>query len=148
MSKAKKTPNYKLRLWLLQVGSFLISIAPLVICLICNWDKYTGTPDKTVKLCLGGLLGVLFIALKSVGKLKIPSAIIGYGVVFVMSYLLSTILEDLMLLSGMALLGELLTVIFFNTAIKRTKENILVGKTADATSAQVEEVLKKYVGRV
>ncbi len=48
MSKAKKTPNYKLRLWLLQVGSFLVSIAPLVICLICNWDKYTGTPDKTV----------------------------------------------------------------------------------------------------
>lgn len=148
MSKTKKTPNYKLRLFFLQVGSFLVSIAPLAVCLIHNWDKYTGTPDKTVKLCFGGLIAVLFIALKAVGKLKIPSPIVGYGIVFVMSYLLAAILDDLMLLSGAALLGELLVVIFFNKAIKTAKENILVGKTADATSDKVEEVIKKYMGRV
>ena len=148
MSQTKKTPNYRLRLLLLQLGSFIVSAAPLAICLICNWDKYTGTPDKTVKLCFGGLLGILFIALMAVGRLKIPSAIVGYGIVFIMSYLLSSILSDLMLLSGMALLGELMVVLFFNKAIKATRENILVSKTADATSAQVEEVLKKYVGRV
>lgn len=148
MSKAKKAPNYKLRLFFLQVGSFIVSIAPLAICLIHNWDRYTGTPDKTVKLCFGGLLAVLFIALKAVGKLKIPSAIVGYGIVFVMSYLLAAILNDLMTLSGAALLGELLVVIFFNKAIKNAKENIIVSKTADATSAQVEEVMKKYMSRV
>ena len=82
------------------------------------------------------------------GKLKIPSAIVGYGIVFVMSYLLAAILNDLMTLSGAALLGELLVVIFFNKAIKNAKENIIVSKTADATSAQVEEVMKKYMGRV
>lgn len=148
MSKNDKTPNYKLRLWFLQVASFIVSAAPLTVCIILNWDKYTGTPDQTVKLCFGGALGALLIALKAVGKLKIPSALACYGVVFIMAYLLDKILTDLMLLSGMALLGELLVVVFFNKAIKNAKEQILVSKTADATTSQVEEVLKKYVGRV
>ena len=135
-------------IWFLQVASFLASSAPLAICIILNWDKYTGTPDQTVKLCFGGALGALLIALKAVGKLKIPSAIACYGIVFIMAYLLDRILTDLMLLSGMALLGELLDIIFFSKAIKNTREQILVGKTADATATQVEEVFKKYAGRV
>lgn len=146
--KQKRKPNYKLRLVLLQIGSFLCSVAPLAICLILKWDKYTTTPDKTVKLCLGGILVVVFIALKALDKLKISSAIVVYGAVFALAYLLESLLTDLMLLSGMALLGELLDVIFFKHAIKTCKENILIGKTAAATSAQVEDVLKKYVGRV
>lgn len=146
--KQKKAPNYKLRLAILRTCSFLCSIAPLVICLIAKWDKYTATPDKTVKLCLGGILVVVFIALKALDKLKISSTIVGYGAVFVLAYLLESLLDDLMLISGMALLGELLDVIFFKRSISICKENILVGKTADATSAQVEEVLKKYMGRV
>ena len=94
------------------------------------------------------MLALTFIALKAMGKLKVPSAIVAYGIVFIMAYLLAAILEDLMLLSGMALLGELLTVILFKKAIQNTKESITIGKTADATSAQVEAVFKKYTGRV
>ena len=52
------------------------------------------------------------------------------------------------LLSGMALAGEFLDFVCFQRAIRITKENILIGKTADVTTAQVEEVLKKYIGRV
>ena len=66
--------------------------------------------------------------------------------VAVCQYLLQPIIKDLMLLSGMALAGEFLDFVCFQRAIRITKENILIGKTADATTTQVEQVIKKYLG--
>lgn len=61
--------------------------------------------------------------------------------------ILQAVLQDILLLTGMALLGEFIDYMFFQKAIKKTKEDMLVEKTADATTAQVEEVIKKYIGR-
>ncbi|MEG2274588.1 MAG: hypothetical protein RSC44_04570 [Clostridia bacterium] len=141
----KKT-NLRGRLISLEIGSFVVSIAPLVTVLAINWNDYTKTPNDTVKLCIGGIAVVLFVFLKVIGKLHMPRRIVLFGVVFLMSYLLKAIMNDLILLSGMALAGEALDLVFFQRAIRITKENILVGKTADATTAQVEEVIKKYIG--
>ena len=58
------------------------------------------------------------------------------------------VLMDLFLLSGMALLGEALDLIFFKRAVANARENITVGKTADATADKVREVLNEYMGRV
>lgn len=69
-----------------------------------------------------------------------------FGVVFVMAYLLQALMNDLILLSGMALAGELLDLLCFQHFIKKMKENILIEKTADATTSKVEEVVKKYLG--
>lgn len=148
MSKTKKKPNLRLRLILLYIGSFITCIAPLLVCFIVNWDKYTKTPGDTVKLCIGGILAVFFLFLKVIGKLKMPRRIVLFGIVFIMAYLLQAIFDDLILLSGMALAGEFLDFVCFQRAIRITKENILIGKTADTTTAQVEEVLKKYIVRV
>lgn len=145
MSKTKK-PNLRLRLALLYIGSFIACTAPLLVCFILNWDTYTETPSATVKLCLGGVILLVLLFLKVVGKLKMPRRIVLFGIVFMMAYLLQAILDDLILLSGMALLGEGIDFVCFQRAIRITKENILVGKTADATTTQVEEVLKQYLG--
>lgn len=142
-----KKPNLKLRLVFLYIGSFIVSIAPLVFCFVWNWGDYTKTPGDTVKLSLGGIILFTLVFMKVIGKLKMPRRIVSFGIVFVMAYLLQAVLKDLLLLSGMALLGEFIDYVFFQKAIKRTKENILVGKTADVTTAQVEEVIKKYIGR-
>ena len=142
-----KKPNLKLRLVFLYIGSFIVSIAPLVFCFAWNWGDYTKTPGDTVKLSLGGLILFTLVFMKVIGKLKMPRRIVSFGIVFVMAYLLQAVLKDLLLLSGMALLGEFIDYVFFQKAIKRTKENILIGKTADVTTAQVEEVIKKYIGR-
>lgn len=136
----------KSRLVLLQIGSFIVSIAPLVIVLIINWGKYTKTPGETVKLCIGGIMVAFFIFLKVIGKLKMPRRIVLFGVVFIMAYLLQAIMDDMILLSGMALLGEFVDMVCFQGFIKKLKENIIVGKTANATTTQVEEVIKKYIG--
>ena len=138
----------KRNLVFLYIGSFLVSIAPLLAVLITRWNVYTKTPGDTVKLCIGGVICLFFIFLKVIGKLKMPSRIVLFGVVFALVYLLKAILDDLLLLSGMALAGELLDMLFFQMAIRRTKERILIEKTSTATSEKVEEVIKKYIGRV
>ena len=149
MSEKKvKKPKYRLRLVILCILSFIVTTAPLFICFVANWNKYTKAPSDTVKLTLAGIIGVTLLALKVIGKLHMPRRIVLYGIVFAMAYLLKPVLDDLILLSGMALLGEFLDLVFLQNAIRKTRESIQIGKTADATSSQVEEIIKKYVGRV
>lgn len=145
---SQKKPKYRTRLFFLYLFSFIVSCAPIIICLIVNFDKYTKTPGDSVKLCFGGVIALIFVFLKVVGKLKIPSRIVLFGIIFLMSYLLEAVLDDMLLLSGMALLGEVVDALFFRGAIKRTKEAMHIGKTADATAGQVEEIIKKYLGGV
>ena len=146
MSEKQKKPNLKARLVWLYIGSFIVSIAPLVVYLIFNWRVYVKNPGETIKLTFGGILLVVLVFMKVIGKLKMPRRVVAFGIVFVMAYLLQSILNDLLLLSGMALLGEFVDFAIFQRAIKNTRENILVGKTADKTAEQVEEIIKKYIG--
>ena len=143
-----KKPNHKLRLVLLYVFSFLVSILPLLVCLIVKWGDYTTTPGDTVKLCAGGIIVLIFVFLKVVGKLRMPRRIVLFGIVFILVYLLQSLLNDLLLLSGLALVGEFVDYIFFQRMIRLTKETIILEKSADVTSIKVEEVFKKYIGRI
>ena len=143
---SKKKPNLKARLILLYIFSFLVSIAPVTVCLILNWGDYVKTPGDTIRLSLGGIALACILFLKVIGKLKMPRRVVAFGIAFIMSYLLQAVLKDLILLTGMALLGEFIDCLIFQRAIRITKENILVGKTADKTTEQVEEVIKKYIG--
>ena len=69
-----------------------------------------------------------------------------YFVVFLLTYLLEAILADLILLSGMALLGEVMDMIFIRPFVRRAREEITIKKTADATAEQVKAVLDDYLG--
>lgn len=141
-----KDQNLKRRLFFLSLGSFAVSIAPLVLCVASNREKYVKTPGDAVSLALGGMITLIFLLLKVLGKLRMPRRIVFYGAVFAMAYLLESLLADLVLLSGMALLGEAADLVFFQRAICAAKENIVIGKTADATATQVEAIVKKYIG--
>jgi hypothetical protein len=84
------------------------------------------------------------LLLKVIGKLKLPSRIMTYSTVLLLSYLLDAVLEDLIVLSFLALVGELIDLIFFQAPIKRIKEEIHTGKIADATSRQIEGLFEQY----
>lgn len=139
----------KNKVWLviLYICSFVVSLVPLVICFVLNWGDYTKKPSDTIRLSLGGIAIVTLIFMKVIGKLKMPCRIVSFGIAFVMAYLLQAVLNDLLLLTGMALLGEFIDYAIFQRAIRKMKEDILVRKTADVTTAQVEEVVQKYIGR-
>lgn len=142
----KTITKLKLKLILFYILSFIVCVAPLVIVVIINRNEWFGTPQESVKIGIGAVIGIVLICLKVLGKIKIPKKIVIYGLVFAMTYLLGPILEDLLLLSGMAFLGELLDLIFFQRKIRKTKELIKTEKTADVTSEKVEKVFEKYVG--
>lgn len=141
--KSKKK-NLKVRLVFLYIGSFIISIAPLVVVLALNWGDYTKTPGDTVKLCFGGVFALFLIFLKVIGKLKMPRRIVFFGILFLLVYLLKALLDDILLLSGMALAGELIDLLCFQRPIIVTKESIMIEKTSDATASKVEEAMKKF----
>ena len=138
----KKKMSLKVKLVFLQISSFIISVAPLIIIFAINWGEYTKTPTDTIKLCLGGTMLLVLVFIKVVGKLHIPHRIVFFSIVFILSYLLQVVLQDIILLSGMALLGEFCDCVLFQRAIKVTRENILINKTADVTTQKMEEVIK------
>ena len=101
-----------------------------------------------MKLGIGGVLLAIIIALMILGRMKMQRRIVSLSMCFIMSYLLQAVLADLVLLLGLALIGEALDLFLFQGAIKRINERIHIEKTADAAGERFEEVLKKYVGRI
>ena len=65
-----------------------------------------------------------------------------------MSWLLGNLLEDLMLLSGVALAGKVVDWIFFEPRLKRLKERIAMNEQADVSANALAAALGKTTGRV
>lgn len=136
----------KAKLLFLELGGFLVSILPLAAVMLLNWSRYTKTVPATVKLCFGGGIVLVLILLKVLGKLKLPGNITLVSVVMLLSFLLDAVLDDLTLLCGAYLLGEILEMIFFRNPAKKLREKIQMEKQADVTAGRVEELLQTYVG--
>ena len=142
----KTVVSLKIKLFVLSVLSFIACIGPVAAVVIINRNEWFSTPKESVKIAIGAAIGLVLIIMKVLGKIKMPRRIIVYAIVFALAYLLASILNDLMLLSGMALLGEGIDFLFFQRAIKNIKEQIHIEKTAGATASQVEEIIDRYVG--
>lgn len=136
----------RVKLCVLQVLSFIVSAAPLAVLLIINLDKYFVTIAAGVKLAAGGMLVIVLMLLNAFGRLKIPGGVMAYLIVFLLAYLLEAVLADLMLISGAALIGAVVDYIFIRPLVKRARDEIMIGKTADATAEKVKSVLDEYLG--
>lgn len=136
----------KIKLYVLYFVSFIVSAAPLAVTFAINFDKYTATVAESVKLTVGGIIVLVLLFLKAVNKLSTPKGIVGPLIAFMLAVMLEAILHDLALLLGMYLLGEAIDLICLRWYIKKLDEDIKIGKTANATAKQVEEVIKKYNG--
>ena len=130
----------------LYVLSFLCSVLPVTIYFAINHAKYISTVPAKIKLGIGAVALIAIVVLKLCGKLKINSRIVVFGIVFALSYLLDSILDDLLIFSGLALLGEALDMIV-GIFIKREKRKIAVNETAQANADAMEKVITKVSGR-
>ncbi|MBE6691096.1 MAG: hypothetical protein E7590_07450 [Ruminococcaceae bacterium] len=129
------------------ICSYLVLVGPLLAVLCANRARYFTTVADTVKIGVGGLICLVMVALLIGGKLRVPSALIVLSFVFVMSWLLGNLLEDLMLLSGCALAGKAADWIFFVPHIRRLRERIHIERQATATADAVTAALER-TGRV
>lgn len=143
----KTRTKSRLKILAVYLLSIIASVLPLLICLIVNRSKYFTTPGEVVKTSIGGIILLIFVFLKTVGKLKMPRRVVLFGLVFIMSYLLQALLPDLTLLSGLALIGEGIDYIIFQPIIANMRSNATVNHAADATAERVEQIIKEYVGR-
>lgn len=135
----------KSKILALRIGAFASSIAPILIAVGFNWENYTATTTETIKLSAGSIILLFFMFLKAMGKLKLPEKrIILYLIIFSMSYLLQSILYDLTMLSGMALLGELLE-LPLERAADKMQEQLQIDKQAKATAKQLNKINQNNV---
>ena len=129
---------------LLFICSFICSIAPITVYFAVNSEKYIKSPEDTFKLCLGGLICLCLLMLKVIGKLKLPSSTVAFGFLFLLSYLLKSITDDILIFSFLALVGDLADKIFFAIPISRLKKSIEYEKSADVTVRKLNEVMERY----
>lgn len=142
----KTVTKFKIRLVFLYIGSFIATAFPLAVTVFLKRGEYMTTVGETVKLSAGIIIGGIFLLLKVVGKLRMPKRLVLYVIIVLMAYLLAPLLDDLILLGSMAIIGELCDILLFGTAIKKTKEKIVMEENATLTADKVEEVIKKYMG--
>ena len=129
---------------LLYLLSFVLSVLPVLIYFFVHADRYFVTlPDK-VKLTCGLVCLLVIMLLKVMGKLKMPSRAVLFGLVFIMCYLMERVLNDLLVFSFLALLGEILDMICL-VFIRRAREEKIAEKTADKAAEKIERILN---GRV
>lgn len=125
---------------LLHILSVILSICPVLIYFFINLDEYTKTVTETVKLTAGGMVLLVIVILKVLGKLKIPSGIALYGIILVLAYLLDAIIADLMLFAFLALIGEILSTIC-GLVIKAQAKRLEREKTASVTAEEIKKIM-------
>lgn len=134
--------NTKSNVIWLKLLAFILSIAPILCIIGFNWSEYTVTVVETIKLSIGVIIAIIFVLMKCIGRLKFPEKrVFGYLIVFVMVFLLESILNDLLLFSAGALIGEVLAMPVEYKA-KKMEQTLTVDKTAEATAKKLEAIIK------
>ncbi len=136
----------RVKLLIAQLFSFMVAILPLIVVFIVNRERYFINVAAGVKLATGGIIVIVLMLANALGRLKVPGGIMAYLIVFLLSYLLEAILNDLAILSGAALLGAVVDYLIMRPIVKKLREDIMVGKTADATADKVKQILDEYIG--
>ena len=129
---------------ILYLLSFVLSVLPVAIYFFANMERYFVTVPDRVRLSVGLVCLCVIVFLKVMGKLRMPSRAVLFGLVCVLCYLLERVLADLLMFSFLALVGEVLDMIC-QGIIKREKEKKFAQKTAERTAVEIERVLN---GRV
>ena len=100
-----------------------------------------------MKISAGIVIITVIVVIKLMGKLKINSRIFVFGVVFLLSYLFEALLNDLLIFSFLALIGEIADILIM-MLIKKIKTDLLIQKSANANADAMEEAFNRLSGRV
>jgi hypothetical protein len=133
-----------LKLLSLYFLGFALSIAPILTYFLLNYDKYVKSTYDGVRLASGGIILACVLLLKVIGKLKMPCAISTLAMIFILSYLLNSIIADLMIFSFLALLGEALDMLV-QVLVRRERARLINSKIATETAKEVSKIVNTRV---
>ena len=126
------------------ICSFISSIAPITVYFILNADKYIKTREDAIRLSLGGIVCLILALIKISGKFKLPSSTVCFGVVFLLSYLLRSVTNDILIFSFLALVGDICERVFFMLPIAKLKRGMEQERSAEITASKVESAIERY----
>lgn len=122
----------------LYIGSFLVSILPIVLLLVFRWDTYVkSVPAGAFRLTIGGITVAVVMLFKITGHLHIPSHFVWYVGLALFCWLMKAVLNDLMLVFICAAVGEGIDEVFFQTAIKKERKERDMEKQAQVIIEQM-----------
>ena len=133
----------RFKIVILYLVSFAVSVLPLLLYFIANSDRYICTRYDAIKLFSGGLIVAFMLLLKVLKKLKIPSGVFLFSLICILSYLLKPIINDLMVISFLALVGELFDLLI-QVLISREKRK----QASMETARTIEGFIRQGTGRV
>ena len=144
----------KLKIKLMKLLGLSLSVIPIGITLGINWEQYTATTTETVKVIGGGIVGLSFVTMLVVGKLKMKGWM-WLGIIFGLAWSLNSIIDDIILFSGLAFAGATVDYIFIEGKVADMEETRVMDKQAEisakATAKAMTTVMveqQKLSGRV
>ena len=140
----------RFKIVMLYILSFACSVTPALAFFLINHDKYIKTVPDKVKITVGLVAIAVILIIKLAGKLKINSKIVVFGIFFLLCYLLESMLNDLIVFSFLALIGEILDLIVM-AIIKKSKRDLFIKESAEANAKanadELDKALKRLSGR-
>lgn len=148
--KQRKKMSLKTKDRLLTTASVFTVITPLLVTLGINFNEYFIARGAGVQVGFGGALAILLIVLLAKDKLTAFKGVWGYLVVFLLAVFLKPIIDDIVLLTGMALTGKAADSIFIQIPLKRVRAER--GRTEQADNSYdfiklIDDRLKQYGGK-
>ena len=128
------------------IGGYLTEITPLGVFLAINWNDYAPTTTESVKLSFGVALVSLFALVMALNKMKAPKICVVFGVLFGISFLINSIMQDFMWISGLAFAGTLGQETIFTPLVNKY-EQALNYKNEQIAKEMVEQEESKRVSK-
>lgn len=145
--KSKSRKSLRAKLWTLTAFSILVSVMPLLLLFLFNFHRYVKSVEDAIKLSVGGMIIAVILIIKAVGKLKIPGRVVTSTLFLLLCWLLSGMLSDLLTIACVWWISEVVDFVIFAPWIRRTREALLIEKTAAASAEATVEAVKAYLGR-
>ena len=121
--KPKTVESYRKKILLWQVIGFAVCVLPLLITVyVKRGELIAGGSGIRVS---AGLLIVLVVALLAVlGKMKMPGRVVSVGAAFAVSWLLESLLDNLVILLGVLFAGILVDALVCETRVRKLQRTV------------------------
>ena len=121
--RPKTVESYRKQILLWQVIGFAVCVLPLLITVyVKRGELIAGGSGIRVS---AGLLIVLVVALLAVlGKMKMPGRVVSVGAAFAVSWLLESLLDNLVLLLGGLFAGILVDALVCETRVRKLQRTV------------------------
>ena len=130
--KSKKPMSLRSKDNLLSLTSIISTITPLAVAVGINFNDYF-VHSAGLQVGFGGMLSLCLLVVMVKGKSSMLKGVWGYLIVFIIATCLKPILDDIVLLTGMALSGKVVDSMLVQPQLKKVRKLRANTETADVT---------------